>query len=134
MEQQMIKLKHTAVLAALVLLSPMTALAQSGQSDAQPVTAQEETLANYFLPVRIDGEEVGDVVDLVFKDGRIAGVVLEVERYLGTGARRVAVSIDRLTKTQDTFTTDMTREELQALPDLSRPDDEDEMQGHEPKQ
>jgi hypothetical protein len=68
---------------------------------------------------------IAEVADLVLTaDGQVTDVVLDVGGFLGIGARTVAIPLDRLTVAQQeggsvTLWVDMTREELEALPEHS---------------
>ncbi|RYI28639.1 MAG: PRC-barrel domain containing protein [Acetobacteraceae bacterium] len=68
---------------------------------------------------------IAEVQDLVLSaDGKVTDVVLDVGGFLGIGAKRVAIPMDRLTVAQADggavrLWVNMTKEELQALPDYA---------------
>ncbi len=69
---------------------------------------------------------IAEVQDLVLtSDGQVTDVVLDVGGFLGIGAKRVAIPLDRLTVAKDDggavrLWVNMTKEELQALPDYAK--------------
>ena len=114
--------------AALVLAAPM-AVAQStqpGDTQASGATTSAQTelrsgqmrISEYFDKeiYSRDGNEIGEVVDLIVEGNRITAAVVEVERQLGVGERYVAVPVERLQRGDDRFTVDMSREDVKALP------------------
>ena len=68
---------------------------------------------------------IAEVQDLVLtSDGQVTDVVLDVGGFLGIGAKRVAIPLDRLTVAQGDggavrLWVDLTKDELQALPDYT---------------
>lgn len=68
---------------------------------------------------------IAEVQDLVLTaDGQVTDVVLDVGGFLGIGAKRVAIPLDRLTVAQGDggvvrLWVDMSKDELQALPDYT---------------
>lgn len=68
---------------------------------------------------------IAEVQDLVLTaDGQVTDVVLDVGGFLGIGAKRVAIPMDRLTVAQGEggavrLWVNMTKEELEALPDYA---------------
>lgn len=68
---------------------------------------------------------IAEVQDLVLTaDGQVTDVVLDVGGFLGIGAKRVAIPLDRLTVAQGDggavrLWVDLTKDELQALPDYT---------------
>ena len=64
-----------------------------------------------------DGKELGEVEE-VLEDGtgQIRAVVLEFRRSLGFGDREAIIAVDQLQLAKDRFTTNLTEEQLTALP------------------
>jgi hypothetical protein len=68
-------------------------------------------------------KSIAEVSDLVLTDdGQVTDVILDVGGFLGIGARTVAIPMDRLTVARNdagdiTLWVDMTKEELEALPE-----------------
>ena len=73
-----------------------------------------------------EGEKLGDIETLVVaEDGTIEHVVLGVGGFLGIGEKEVAVPWDRFTVVpeEDRLVADLSREELEALPEFDWPED-----------
>jgi len=64
-----------------------------------------------------DGQDLGEVEE-VLEDGtgQIRAVVLEFGGILGFGDREVIIAVDQLRLAKDRFTTNLTEEQLTALP------------------
>jgi hypothetical protein len=97
--------------------------------DAEKVFVTPDT--NDFLASRIIGtpvlnlqdETIGDVVDLIVRDGHeLTGVVVGVGGFLGLGERHVVIDPSSITFSADgdrwTATTDARRETLEAAPEF----------------
>lgn len=64
------------------------------------------------------GEEVGEIDEvLMASDGKISAVSIEVGGFLGIGDKEVVVELDKLTLKDDKLVVDMTREQIEALPE-----------------
>lgn len=90
--------------------------------DKAQLTAELLTGANVRDPSDASIAEVSDLV--LTTDGQVTDVVLDVGGFLGIGARKVAIPMDRLTVAQTEggavrLWVDMTKEELEALPEFS---------------
>jgi sporulation protein YlmC with PRC-barrel domain len=136
-----------ASIAALLVFSPISAGAQEGSQAQQPQTPQQTQspqatqqqqgrtdasgqtalrpgqlrISDWFdLELQTaDGTEVGDLEDLIIENNRIVAAVVEAEGGgLGIGERRIAIPAERITRDGDRLVIDMTREELQALPEF----------------
>jgi sporulation protein YlmC with PRC-barrel domain len=134
-------MKSSAFAAALVLaMAPLSLSAQQSPSQA-PSQQQMQTpapgssaqqgdsalkpgqgrISEWFdLEIQTaDGTEVGELEDLVIENNRITAAVVELERGgLGIGERRVLIPIDSIRRSGDRLVVDLTREQLQALPEL----------------
>ncbi|WP_374645092.1 PRC-barrel domain-containing protein [Tabrizicola sp.] len=69
---------------------------------------------------------IAEISDLVLTgEGQVTDVVLDVGGFLGIGAKAVAIPLDRLTVAQGSggdlaIWVDMTKEELEALPEFKK--------------
>ncbi len=88
--------------------------------DRETLTAELLTGANVH---DASDASIAEVADLVLSaEGQVTDVVLDVGGFLGIGAKTVAIPMDRLTVAQTEagavrLWVDMTKEELEALPD-----------------
>lgn len=83
-----------------------------------------ETLVGKAI-VNAAGDKIGEVESVVIdKDGSVAYVIAGVGGFLGVGERDVALDWDDLTITGqgDRVTADMTKEQLEAMPEYKRPE------------
>lgn len=63
-------------------------------------------------------EEVGDVEEvLVTTTGTVAAISVEVGGFLGIGDKEVILPVEELERVGDLLITDLTREEIEALPE-----------------
>ncbi len=70
------------------------------------------------LPLRnADGQRVGEVEDVLVRDGTPAALAVEVGGFLGIGDETVVVPLGHLSAGSGFLTTDMTEDELEALPE-----------------
>jgi hypothetical protein len=88
----------------------------------EELTAETLTGANVHDSTDASIAEVSDLV--LTGDGQVTDVILDVGGFLGIGARTVAIPMDRLTVARTdagdvTLWVDMTKEELEALPEYS---------------
>lgn len=68
-----------------------------------------------------DNRNVGEVEDVVMgANARIESVLVDVGGFLGLGARRVSIPIEQLRMEGDRLRTDMTKEQLEALPEYNK--------------
>ena len=64
------------------------------------------------------GENIGEVDDVLLgQDGSTMAVSLDVGGFLGIGEKNVVIPIDSLTMVEDGVSVDMTKDELEALPE-----------------
>lgn len=84
--------------------------------EQQPAMSAQDVVGNEVL--NSQGEEIGEVEDVVVDQNQTAHAVISVGGFLGLGDKEVAVPMDRLTPAQDGggATTDLTEEELEGLP------------------
>ena len=65
------------------------------------------------------GERVGELDDILMgADGTSMAASLDVGGFLGMGEKDVAIPVTDLTAAEDGFTVNMTKEELEALPEF----------------
>lgn len=116
------EMEETAALDTADMPPPEEGIPVEGQIFQQ---SPESFLASTLLDadvVSVDGETIGDVVDLVLdSDGSIEGVVVGVGGFLGIGKKWVALQFDTIDTRQEenlnlTFVLNATREELEAAP------------------
>ena len=89
----------------------------------QPGGAGELQDVGDMRVIGADGESIGEVEDvLIDSTGRVVAVSVEAGGFLGMGDRDVIMQLDSLELQGDEFTTTLTREEIEALPDW---DDDD---------
>ena len=89
----------------------------------QPGAAGELQDVGDMRVIGADGESIGEVEDvLIDSTGRVVAVSVEAGGFLGMGDRDVIMQLDSLELQGDEFTTTLTREEIEALPDW---DDDD---------
>ncbi len=71
-----------------------------------------------------DGDTVGEIHDLLISEtNTVEKVLVDVGGFLGMGERRVALNIDELELSADgEFSADMTKEQLEALPEYEQVD------------
>lgn len=70
--------------------------------------------------VNAQGDEIGEIEDLLIdQDNKISKAIVEVGGFLGIGSKFVPVDIAKLKKgaNQQGFVSDMTKEQLKALPE-----------------
>lgn len=65
-----------------------------------------------------DGEQVGEIENVLFNEGQAEAVLVDVGGFLGIGEKRVAIPTDKLTASGDKFQIDMTKEEVEGLPEF----------------
>lgn len=123
-----------ATAAALVLASAGLVQAQQGAATAPAGAAglreaEDESLIVQPFNVSIDdledmdvftpaGEEIGEVDEvLVDAAGNVVAVAIEAGGFLGMGDKRVVVGLDRLRLENQRLVTEMTKEQLEALPE-----------------
>ena len=120
--------KFAAVLAASLMLVPVTGYAQSGGKD-NFVTVQpaDQWLASQFIGHAVTnpaGETIGDINDLLFdKGGKVVNVVIGVGGFLGIGEKNVAIPYGDLSITADgngkrVVQVGLSRERLHTAPDF----------------
>lgn len=64
------------------------------------------------------GERVGEVDDVLMgEDGTVTGASLDIGGFLGMGEKDVVLPLESLTKTDDGFTTALSKEQLESLPE-----------------
>ena len=65
------------------------------------------------------GERVGELDDILMgADGSSMAASLDIGGFLGMGEKDVAIPVTDLTAAEDGFTVNMTKEELEALPEF----------------
>lgn len=123
-----------ATAAALVLASAGLVQAQQDAATAPAGAAglreaEDESLIVQPFNVSIDdledmdvftpaGEEIGEVDEvLVDAAGNVVAVAIEAGGFLGMGDKRVVVGLDRLRLENQRLVTEMTKEQLEALPE-----------------
>lgn len=117
------KSRHVAavVFSALVATSA-PALAQTYQAvedetlNVEPFNITVGDLDDMDV-VNAQGDEIGEVEDVLMEGGEIAGVAVEVGGFLGIGDKTVVVPLDQLSLQGDDLVTNLTEEELEALPE-----------------
>lgn len=114
--------RHIA-LAALIAASGL-AQAQQGWTEID-----DDTILVQQLGMTIDqveegsvydstGERIGEVDDvLIGADGSSMAVSLDVGGFIGIGEKDVVIPVDDLSPTENGFSVNMTREQLEALPE-----------------
>ena len=115
-------------LAALVAVSaaaPTVALAQQSwteiDDDALMVEPLGMTVGDLDGAAVYDstGERIGELDDILMgSDGTSMAASLDVGGFLGIGERDVAVPVTDLTPSDDGFTVNLSREQLEALPEF----------------
>jgi len=120
------KTTMTAIVAATMALSAPLAHAQNAvpQSAApRAAVSMTEMKADQLRASKFIGSSVydvhnrniGDIKDLIMtRDGRIAGVVLDVGAFLGMGGKYVALALADIKTDNNRLTLDTTKEQLQA--------------------
>ena len=76
--------------------------------------------------VDVEGESVGSVADLLLTaDDAVDRAIIDVGGFLGFGSKPVAIGLDRLTIAEGDgeVVVDVTREELEAMPEWQRDED-----------
>jgi sporulation protein YlmC with PRC-barrel domain len=69
----------------------------------------------------VQGERVGDLENLLIdNDGRVRAAIIEFGGFLGIGTNQVAVPWDQLQITDDRIVTNLTREQVRAMPRWER--------------
>jgi len=64
-----------------------------------------------------DGESLGEIEDVIEKQGRLQAVLVDVGGFLGFGARRVAVPVDQISVEGDrVLAPELTMRDLEQLP------------------
>lgn len=105
------------VLAAALALAPLPVLAQSAPPTAM---AQAQTRATALLErdaYSSDGTRVGEVEDLLLDaEGRVAGVVVEVDGGIGRRDRHVMLPFAQLRTAERRVVLPMTAEQIRAMP------------------
>lgn len=110
--------------------APEAALADGGMALPEGYVSVDRTGLTAELLTGADVRDstdasIAEVSDLVLTgDGQVTDVVLDVGGFLGIGAKTVAIPMDRLTVAQADggavrLWVDMTKEELEALPDYT---------------
>lgn len=120
-------LARAALVAALLAFAPLPALSQSApaeqsQSSGQTRLEQGQMRAMDFIERDVftaEGREMGEVADLIIQDNRVVAAIVETENWLGLGERHVAVPMQRLRQSGGRIMTDMTADELKALPEFN---------------
>jgi sporulation protein YlmC with PRC-barrel domain len=122
-------MKRTLLAAALPLaLFAAPAFAQSAATGAL-VEVEDETQVVGAYNLSVDkvedmdiysatGEEIGEVDEVLMNaDGQIVALVAEVGGFLGIGDKDVVLQLDQVQLQGDRLTVDMTKEQLEQLPD-----------------
>ena len=98
-------------MAALALIG--TASVASAQTDGVQYMSVED-----MEIVNAAGEQIGEIEEiLVGQDGMLAAYLVEIGGFLGMGEHEVALPMDALSFAGDRFQTDMTKDQLEALPE-----------------
>jgi sporulation protein YlmC with PRC-barrel domain len=118
-------LASTAVAALLSLgMSALPATMASADVTATSVVGQPEELIGKNV-VDEQGKDVGDIDSvLIDKDGQVKYVIVGVGGFLGIGEKHVAMKWDdlKITENGERVLTNVTKEQLQALPDYKLPE------------
>lgn len=126
-----------ATLAALLLAGGGIAQAQTVGTGLDPTGLHEAEDDAALVPglemsvddledmelVGANGEEIGEVEEVLADSSeQPAAVVVEAGGFLGIGEKSVLIGLDRLTLTGDRLVTQMTKEEIEALPEWEMED------------
>lgn len=110
-----------AVLSA-VALAAVPAAAQTYQAiddealNVDPLNVTVGDLEDMDL-LNASGEEIGEVEEVLMEGGQIAGIAVEAGGFLGIGDKTVVVPLDQVTVEGDDLMTNLTEEEIEALPE-----------------
>lgn len=116
-----------ALLAAAVFVTALPAVASAQQTlpSIQTVTppgTPATTITGYrrledMKIVMPGGERVGEVESVLIDDqGRVAAVVVEVERSMGIGSEEVVMALDSARYVNGALVTSLSRDQIVALP------------------
>lgn len=116
-----------ALLATAVLVTALPAIAQAQQTLPQvrtvaPTGTPATNITGYrrledMKVVMPGGERVGEVESVLIDDsGRVAAVVVEVERSLGIGSEDVVMALDTARYVNGALVTSLSRDQFSALP------------------
>lgn len=124
------KLLAGVMLSLLTTAALPAAMAQQGQAPASGLReAEDDAMIVQPFNVSVDkledmdlvgpgGEDIGEIDEvLVDAAGQPAAVAAEVGGFLGVGERDVVIQLDQLRLDGDRLATDLTKEQLEALPD-----------------
>lgn len=107
-------------LAALVTLAAPAAMAQTAPPTPTAGVVQAQTRAKALMDrdaYSSDGSKIGEVEDLLLDaQGRVVGVVIEVEGGLGRRDRHISLPFDQVRPGDRRVTLPMTREQIAAMP------------------
>ncbi|HWD57370.1 MAG TPA: PRC-barrel domain-containing protein [Stellaceae bacterium] len=63
----------------------------------------------------VQNEKIGSVQDIVLdRDGKVAGVIIDVGSFLGAGGKDVAISLNDIKMTNDRLTLDRSKDQLKS--------------------
>lgn len=123
----MTSIARAALVAACLAFAPLPALSQSApaeqsQSGGQTRLEQGQIRAMDFIERDVytaEGREMGEIADLIMQNNRVVAAIVETENWLGLGERHVAVPMQRLRQSGGRIVTDLTQEEMKALPEFN---------------
>jgi hypothetical protein len=92
-----------------------TGASGQGQGNLSGLTRNQLMDKNIYAA---DNSNVGEVADVVIgPDSRVTAVLADVGGFLGIGERRVAIPIDKLRLEGDRLKSDLTKEQVNAMPE-----------------
>ncbi len=97
---------------------PAAALSLATAASAQSIIDTESLTSIDDIDVStVGGENVGEIeTALIGPDGSLVAMVVEAGGFLGLGDEERILPIERLVFENGTYTTDLTAEEIEALP------------------
>ncbi len=99
------------------LILPAIALSFASAAGAQSVDVASLTSIDDIDVMTVAGENVGEIeTALIGPDGSLVAVVVEAGGFLGIGDEERVLPIERLVFEDGDYTTDLTAEEVEALP------------------
>ena len=120
------KSTFTALAVALALAAPAYAQTTTAPRDSTQPMRQNTTFTTQSGQLRagemigstvydVHNRDIGSVKDIVLdRDGKVAGVVVDVGSFLGVGGKYVAVALNDIKMDNNRLTLDRTKEQLQS--------------------
>ena len=118
-------MKRTPLALAALVAAPLTLHAQESWTEIDDDALMIEPLgmtvgeldgAAVYDPA---GERIGEVDDILMgSDGSSMAASLDIGGFLGMGEKDVAIPVTDLTAVEDGFTVNMTKEQLEAMPEF----------------